>query len=226
MSAVTKTYESVKAVILSAHKSTTTREKLNFYNSWAQNYDQDVALLDYRAPQLAANSISSHFHGNRQAAVVLDVACGTGIVSKEMNVHGFKHFVGVDGSEGMLEAARSCGLYQELKQCTLGEEPIPVQSGYFDVVVITGALSVGQVPVQVVRELCSSAKSGGYICMTTRGNDDNLEYKAALKGELEQMEQEGLWTYVEVAEVEEWERAVSEKEHGYIPGVVYLYRKL
>lgn len=53
-----------------------------------------------------------------------------------MNVHGFKHFVGVDGSEGMLEVARSCGLYQELKQSTLGEEPIPVQSGKTDALIL------------------------------------------------------------------------------------------
>lgn len=126
-------------------------------------------------------------------------------------------------------------------------------AGYFDVVVITGALSIGHVPVQVVRELCTSAKSGalfsyltyscawksyfltrstfgfptgGYICMTTRGNSDNLEYKAALEGELKQMEREGLWTCVEAAQVDEWERAVSENEHGYISGVVYLYQKL
>eukprot|EP00066_Takifugu_rubripes_P006359 XP_003971103.2 PREDICTED: Williams-Beuren syndrome chromosomal region 27 protein-like [Takifugu rubripes] len=226
MSEVTNTYEKVKAVILSAHKSSTTREKVNFYNSWAQNYDQDVAVLDYRAPCMAANSISLHFKGDRDAAVVLDVACGTGMVAKEMNTLGFKHFVGIDGSEGMLELARSCGLYQELKQSLLGEEPIPVQSGHFDVVVIAGALSVGQVPVRVVRDLCSCAKSGGYVCMTTRSNADNVEYKSALDGELEQMEREGLWTCVEATEVEEWERAVSEKEHGYIRGAVYLYQKL
>lgn len=66
---------------------------------------------------------------------------------------------------------------------------------------------------------------GGYICMTTRSNQDNLEYKASLEHELEQMEQEGLWISVEVTEVEDWERAVSEKEHGYISGAVYLYKK-
>lgn len=62
--------------------------------------------------------------------------------------------------------------------------------------------------------------------MTTRSNLENLEYKAALERELKQMEDEGLWTCVEVAEVEEWERAVSEQEDGYISGAVYLYRKL
>lgn len=61
--------------------------------------------------------------------------------------------------------------------------------------------------------------------MTTRSNVDNVEYKAALERELKQMEHEGLWTCVEVTEVQDWERAVSEHEEGYISGVVYLYKK-
>lgn len=34
------TLEHVKAVILSAHSGSTTSEKVNFYNSWADDYDQ------------------------------------------------------------------------------------------------------------------------------------------------------------------------------------------
>ncbi|KAM4546009.1 methyltransferase-like protein 27 isoform 1-T2 [Odontesthes bonariensis] len=226
MSAVGNTFENVKAVILSAHKSTTSREKVIFYDSWAENYDQDVAVLDYRAPSLAAHCISSHFSGLRAAAVVLDVACGTGLVAKQMKQHGFGHFVGVDGSKAMLGVARKSGLYRDLKQCLLGEEPLPSQWGLFDVVVIVGALSVGQVPVGAVRQLCTATKPGGYVCMTTRGNRDNVEYKARLDRELGQMEREGLWACVDVAEAKDWERAVSEQEDGYISGAVYLYQKL
>ncbi|KAF0038606.1 hypothetical protein F2P81_009090 [Scophthalmus maximus] len=161
MSTATNTFEKVKAVILSAHKSSSLGEKVNFYNSWAENYDQDVAVLEYRAPSLAANSISSHFSGDREEAVMLDVACGTGLVAKQMKTHGFGHFVGVDGSEAMLEIARESGLYQDLKQALLGEDPLPVQwVDSFDVVVIIGALSEGQVQVCVVRELCKSTKPG------------------------------------------------------------------
>lgn len=40
MSANTNTYESMKAVILSAHECTTSREKIKFYNTWAETYDQ------------------------------------------------------------------------------------------------------------------------------------------------------------------------------------------
>lgn len=49
--------------------------------------------------------------------------------SIQMTTHGFGHFVGIDGSKDMLELARESGLYQDLKQCLLGEEPLPVQLG-------------------------------------------------------------------------------------------------
>lgn len=225
MAAATNTFENVKATVSSAHQSTTSAEKVDFYNSWAENYEQDLVVLEYRAPSLAANSISSHFSGDREAAVVLDLACGTGLMAKQMKRHGFGHFVGIDGSEAMLEMARKSGLYQDLKQSMLGEGPLPVQWGLFDVVVITGALSVGHLPVSVVREMCKSTKPGGYVCMTTRTNQDNKEYRAALEYELKLMEDEGLWTCVEVTEVEDWERAVSEQEDGYISGAVYLYKR-
>lgn len=47
----------------------------------------------------------------------------------QMKTHGFGHFVGIDGSKGMLEMARESGLYQDLKECMMGEEPLPVQRG-------------------------------------------------------------------------------------------------
>ena len=46
-----------------------------------------------------------------------------------MKQHGFGHFVGVDGSNAMLDVARKSGLYRDLKQCLLGEEPLPSQWG-------------------------------------------------------------------------------------------------
>ncbi|KPP57903.1 hypothetical protein Z043_124325 [Scleropages formosus] len=138
----------------------------------------------------------------------------------------FRHFIGVDGSCAMLELAKSSGLYQELKQCLLGKETLPVEPESCDLVIIVGALSVGQVPVTVVKELWQAAKPGGYVCMTTRANAENQEYKRQLERVMAEMEQEGLWTCVDVVEVEQWERAVSDHETGYISGVVYLYKKI
>ncbi|KAK9955494.1 hypothetical protein ABG768_015366 [Culter alburnus] len=223
MANASRTFSDVRNVILSAHKNTGAQDKVGFYETWAEDYEQDVALLDYRAPLLAAECVSSFFTGDREKAAVLDVACGTGLVSGHLKQMGFRHFVGVDGSLRMLELAKKTGLYQQLTQCLLGQDEISAET--YDVVIIVGALSVGQVPLTVVRELCDLTKPGGYVCMTTRGNADNREYKAELEQMIKALEEEQRWSRVTVVEVEEWERAVSEKDSGYIPGTIYLYQK-
>jgi len=67
--------------------------------------------------------------------------------------------------------------------------------------------------------------TGGYVCMTTRGNADNQQYKAELEKMIRSLEEEQKWSRVTVVQVEEWERAVSEEDSGYIPGAIYLYQK-
>lgn len=37
--------------------------------------------------------------------------------------------MGIDGSETMLEKANGSGLYQDLKLCLMGDDPLPVQTG-------------------------------------------------------------------------------------------------
>ncbi|KAJ8347682.1 hypothetical protein SKAU_G00262710 [Synaphobranchus kaupii] len=220
-----RTFSDVRSIVLSCHNTKAVEEKINFYNNWAVNYEQDLATMDYRAPRLAAECLSSSFEGDRDKAVVLDVACGTGLVCTWLQKKGFQHFVGLDGSNEMLEVAKSKGLYQELKQCILGTTALPIQAETYDVVLIVGALSVSHLPVTTIRELWQFAKPGGYVCATTRGNADNKEYKNDLERILSEMEKEGLWHRVSVMEVEDWEKSVSEQELGYIPGTVYLYRK-
>ncbi|XP_064207385.1 methyltransferase-like protein 27 isoform X2 [Anguilla rostrata] len=220
-----RTFSDVRSAVLSVHKNESAEDQICFYNNWAENYEQDVAILDFRAPRLAAECLSNSFEGDREKAVVLDVACGTGLASTWLQKNGFKNFVGLDGSDKMLEAAKRKGLYQELKQCMLGAAALPVQAGTYDVVLIVGALGSGHLPVTIIRELWKVAKPGGYICLTTRGDESNKEYKNHLELTLNEMEKEGLWSRVSVMEVEDWEKAVSEQESGYISGAVYLYRK-
>ncbi|KAG7259925.1 hypothetical protein CRUP_028888 [Coryphaenoides rupestris] len=86
MSSETRTLDNVKDIILSAHKDISTADKVDFYNTWAENYDTDVAILDYRAPALAADMVSTHFTGDRGAALVLDIACGTGLVAAQTSL--------------------------------------------------------------------------------------------------------------------------------------------
>lgn len=47
----------------------------------------------------------------------------------QMTEYGFGHFKGVDGSEAMLEEAKTTGLYEDLRQLILGQVPLPAHWG-------------------------------------------------------------------------------------------------
>ncbi|KAM6943967.1 uncharacterized protein PEZ65_001896 [Lycodopsis pacificus] len=174
------------------------QQKMKFYNSWAESYDQDCDTLNYRAPHQMVKLLFDNFSGRPEQVQVLDVACGSGWVANLMVELGFKHFVGVDGSQGMLDQAAKTGLYKELKLASLGTEPLPALSGMFDVVMIVGGLRYDHVPVSVIRELCLAAKPGGHICMSRNGqkSESGNKYKVSMEKELQLMEEEGLWSHV------------------------------
>ncbi|KAM7421743.1 hypothetical protein PAMA_015740 [Pampus argenteus] len=187
--------------------------------------------MKYRAPNGALDFLNTNFSGSREDAQVLDVACGSGLLAKLMVALGFRFFVGVDGSKGMLEQAAKTGLYQDLRLALLGTEPLPAQPGLFDVVIIVGALDFGFAPVSVVRELCHAAKPGGYVCMA-RGDHTGLaasRYKKDLENELHLMENEGLWSPVGIKlmgwYMKEPPEVCERDESQYISGTVYLYKK-
>nr|XP_044999807.1 methyltransferase-like protein 27 isoform X2 [Jaculus jaculus] len=202
----------VLARVGASHQITDLARKLRFYNDWAPFYDQDVAALEYRAPSLAVDCLCQAFPGSRQDALILDVACGTGLVAAELQARGFTQLHGIDGSPEMLRQARARGLYHHLSLCTLGQEPLPSPEGTFDAVIVVGALSDGQVPCSAVPELLRVTKPGGLVCLTTRTNPSNLRYKEALETTLDTLEQAGAWGRLEAQPVDCWELATSESE--------------
>nr|XP_005892938.2 PREDICTED: Williams-Beuren syndrome chromosomal region 27 protein [Bos mutus] len=223
----------VRALVGASHGITDLAHKLHFYDQWAPNYDQDVAALQYRAPRLAVDCLMQALPGPHHAALILDAACGTGLVAAELQARGFHQLHGVDGSPGMLDQARARGLYQCLNLCILGQEPLPSAEGTFDAVLMVGALSDGQVPCSAIPELLRVTKPGGLVCLTTRTNPSNLRYKEALEATLDRLEQAGAWERLVARPVDQWELATSELEvrpgtsdsDGFISGIIYLYRK-
>ncbi|XP_014808526.1 PREDICTED: Williams-Beuren syndrome chromosomal region 27 protein [Calidris pugnax] len=155
--------------------------------------------------------------------------CPSVPLSPQLHRRGFRCLHGVDGSPGMLERARSTGLYRELRRCVLGQEPLPAPAEHYDAVTVVGALGEGQGPTTALTELLRVTKPGGFLCLTTRSNPSNLRYKAELETALAGLERRGAWQKVLAQEVERWERATSEEEStqgtGYISGVVYVYQK-
>ncbi|XP_042345410.1 methyltransferase-like protein 27 [Plectropomus leopardus] len=231
MSNCSRTLDDVRTLIQSKDRSSS-EQTMKFYDKWAETYQQDVEMIQYKAPKMVVNLLNANFTGSHEEALVLDVACGSGLVAKLMSELGFRHFVGVDCSEAMLKEADKTGLYRELKQALLGTDKLPAQNDMFDVVMIVGALLETYVPVSVVRELCHAAKPGGYVCMSSVDHEtvSGHEYTMSLEREMKLMEGEGLWTPVDTKEMDKWlmdpfsgdENKQNEK---YLSGTMYLYRK-
>ncbi|KAM8826368.1 methyltransferase-like protein 27 [Synchiropus picturatus] len=202
----------------------------DFYDNWAETYEQDIVnKLHYSSPHKLVEYLAEKFVGDREKALVLDVACGTGLVAKLMEEQGFRNFVGVDSSIGMLKLAEHTKLYQALHQKLLGTELLSTEPDTYDVVALAGALDVGFVPISVVREMCSTAKSGGYICIS-RGHhkgEQHDRFRQELEAELLLMEQQGHWSHMGTKHNQHYmeKKKVDSNEKEYIDGLVYLYRK-
>uniref|UniRef100_A0A8C9XAM4 Methyltransferase domain-containing protein n=2 Tax=Sander lucioperca TaxID=283035 RepID=A0A8C9XAM4_SANLU len=225
MSDGSRTINDVKTFLMSI-RGADPQQMMKFYDQWAETYEQDHSLMDYSAPHQTVDFLNANFSGSREQVLVLDVACGSGWVAKLMAELGFRKFVGVDGSKGMLEQAAKTGLYQDLRLALLGTEPLPAQTDAFDVVMIVGALRDRFVPFSVVRELCYAAKPGGYVCMSRVDlkSESGANYKMCLEKELQLMEDEGLWTRVISQEMDRYMMDVYNDDQ-YLYGTMYLYRK-
>ncbi|KAK7925285.1 hypothetical protein WMY93_007595 [Mugilogobius chulae] len=204
------------------------------YDNWAPDYEQNLSLLEYKSPEYLVTVLMQHFTGDPAHTRVLDVACGSGLVAKKMVKLGFRQFVGVDASEGMLKEAENTKLYQDLQLAVLGKQPLSVEKDSFDVVTVSGGFNPGFIPIFVVRELCEATKPGGLVCIS-RGNfprPEYVSYHAELEEELTKMESEGLWTrltdtkvprFVINTETEELEQDPEKRD--YVPGTVYVFKK-
>ncbi|XP_031985869.1 methyltransferase-like protein 27 isoform X2 [Corvus moneduloides] len=184
--------------VAAVHRGSALSERLRLYDGWAARYEQDVAALEYRAPHLAAASLSFAFPAPRAEARLLDVACGTGLVARELHRRGFRCLHGVDGSAGMLEQARSTGLYQELRLCLLGTEPLPAPAGGFLCLTTRSNPSNLRYKAELEAAMGQLERSGAW--------------QKLLAQEVE---------YWERATTEE----ESTQGTGYISGVVYIYQK-
>ncbi|CAJ1061266.1 methyltransferase-like protein 27 [Xyrichtys novacula] len=204
------------------------QQTASWYDEWAETYEKDSEMIHYRAPNLVVEFLDAHYPGDREDIQVLDVACGSGLVAKLMVKLGFKHFVGVDASKNMLDLATKNSLYKDLRLAILGAQPLPAETDTYNVVVIVGALRHEHIPVSIIRELHQATKPGGYVCMSRVDPNSELgdKYKECLERELQQMEEEGLWTHVASEEMKDYMMDVSNKqEDKYLGGTMYLYRK-
>ncbi|XP_055461850.1 methyltransferase-like protein 27 isoform X2 [Psammomys obesus] len=192
----------VLARVGASHGITDLACKLRFYDDWAPEYDQDVAALKYRAPRLAVDCLSRALLRPPHDTLILDVACGTGLVAVELQARGFLQVQGVDGSPEMLKQAQARGLYRHLSLCTLGQEPLPNPEG--GLVCLTTRTNPSNLPYKEALEatLDSLEQAGAWERLVAQSVDH--------------------W---ELATSEQETEMGACASSGFISGIIYLYPK-
>ncbi|KAL8595230.1 hypothetical protein ACOMHN_043382 [Nucella lapillus] len=175
----------------------TRQESTALYDAWAVSgmYEEDLNEERYKGPEFASRALGELFPGDKSHMLILDVACGTGMVSEKLLKLGFRRFHGIDPSPKMLNIAGQKGLYEQLFCGYLDANPLPMADAIYDGAVISGGIGANLIPVEGMRQLVRVVKPGGYIAIVAREKYavEHTDYRDRLDQEMTSMETEGIW---------------------------------
>ncbi|OHV64245.1 methyltransferase type 11 [Mesorhizobium sp. LCM 4576] len=143
------------------------------YRGWASAFDLDQGRVGYCGPMIVAELTgavqTAYLAGQRNAIVVLDAGCGTGLVGVELKRLGFRLIDGFDLSEEMAEKARQTGVYRHARgDVDLNGQLSDYSSAIYDLTVCSGVLTLGHVRPDGLRELARVTRPNGFVIASTR----------------------------------------------------------
>ncbi|XP_050724466.1 demethylmenaquinone methyltransferase-like isoform X5 [Eriocheir sinensis] len=206
------------------HRSGVTPEEMAAgYDEWSENYEEMMIWKGgYRGPAITLEEALRWVPPERRAkARVLDVAAGTGCVGRELHREGFshshRHIDAVDPSEGMMKQ-RETGIYTNDFLEFIGSGHSTVPKDTYDLVVTSGGMGEGHIPLSGLDDLVRVAKNGGFVIIVMR--HEHLQtvpsYKDKLEPYMDQLEADGKWKKVERRTVPNY---FCDKE-----GLVFVFR--
>ena len=166
------------------------RQLVDQYDSWATEYDADLAASGYRMPPVIAGLVARHIPDT--AALILDAGSGTGLLGEALRVLGYSNLTALDISEGMLKVAAIKGIYRSTRRMALGEH-LDFPDDCFAGIVAMGVLTVGHAPSSSLDELVRITQSGGVIIFSMLHREP---VESEFKQKQEELERQGLWRLV------------------------------
>lgn len=140
------------------------------FNRFADSFDDQLASLDYRAPELVAQVVADELGAAERQCDVLDAGCGTGLCGPLLRPYA-RRLTGVDLSPAMIEKARARQVYDALIAAELTEHLQQAPARY-DLVVSADALVYFGDLQPVFAAVATALRSGGRLVLTVEQAPD------------------------------------------------------
>lgn len=142
------------------------------YDLWSNDYDRDMQVLRYRAPEYIAAFLKYDLEVGLDAKI-LDLGCGTGLVGKELKQLQFVDVHGVDISPHMIIRAKRKDCYTSCRVI----DDLSAIDDCFDVVILCSAFGRGHIAINNVDLLIPLTKSTAHMVVAQLSSQENLENK-------------------------------------------------
>ncbi len=133
------------------------------FDRYANNFDAQLALLNYRAPEIVAEALKGAV-GGAAGLDILDAGCGTGLCGPLLRPIA-RRLTGVDLSKGMLEKARERGGYDGLDAAELTGY-LNAKGNEFDAIVSADTLCYFGELRDALRGASRALRAGGHLVFT------------------------------------------------------------
>ena len=134
------------------------------FDQYADQFDEYLQALDYRAPELLAEAIATVLGTPNGTLEVLDAGCGTGLCGPLLRPYA-QRLIGVDLSSGMLEKAQERGSYDELAVAELTTF-LTERPAHYDLIVSADTLVYFGDLKPVVAGAMAALRSAGWLAFT------------------------------------------------------------
>ncbi|RUS75290.1 hypothetical protein EGW08_016956 [Elysia chlorotica] len=160
-----------------------------------------VEGFEYKGPMRVRDTLVSLIGDrNRADMKIMDLGCGTGLVGEVLYAVGFTQLDGLDPSQGMLDVARSKGVYGSLfcEYVALDNKKLDIPDNTYDALTICGSVGTNMVPPEGMYEMQRLVKPGGYVINVVRRETvlESPGFKDKLEPMMQQMEADGKWRLV------------------------------
>lgn len=165
-----------------------------YYDEWADDYDEALAGWRYQAPEQVAARMRAMLGRD---AIILDAGCGTGLSGRALAAAGFETIDGIDVSRRSLEVAERLGVYRTLRHADMQQLPLPCDDDIYDGLACVGVLTYIPDSAAILREFARVVRPGGSMVLTQRSDLlDERDFPATLAA----LEDEGFIQAPDVSE--------------------------